>query len=698
VRGRALSDLVVASRPLSWVNTALPFVAAAYDVERGLTPLIVLGALYFLVPFNLLMYGVNDVYDYASDLANPRKGSLEGGLLPPDRRRLTWSAIAITNVPLLVVLAILAPAAGTVAVLSAVVAAVIYSAPPLRTKERPFADSVTSALHFVLPAAAGFLVAGLPAGELPWLILGGFLAWGIASHALGAIQDIAYDRAAGIGSIASALGARPTAVVAMAGYGIAVVAALALGGLAVAAAAVLALYLLLPLGILLSPTEAQARRSWRSFLSLNLLAGFVITLVLLRHWGLSATTAQELLAGTAVAAAAISLLQVLANEIVLGRARTRGRGTGEGGSSRRDAERRHTGAGEAGARTPSRLTVVVPCRDEAARLPGVIAALAAQDHRALEIIVVDDGSTDGSADVARRELATNRPAAGHDRVIDAGPKPPGWSGKSWACAAGFREAATDRVLFLDADTIPAPPACRILAEVSERTGAGLVSGVSTFAMPTAREQIGLSGFVMAIFGFLPLWLLDLASGRPSSIAFGYGPLLLVERGAYERSGGHGASPASQREDIDLARTFARAGESIRLVRAADLAVTRHYPAGWGALRAWRRLGLAYAGGSYTGLIATVAWELASWLLPIVVPVLGLLLADAYLTQAGLVALGLLIAFRVVLGAAERQPPAAILWHPVTAVATIAFQLLSLVDGLRGIAPIWRGRPLEEQVP
>ncbi len=346
-----LRAVLAASRPISWVNTALPFLAAAYEVERGLTPVVILGALYFLVPFNVLMYGVNDVYDYASDLANPRKQSIEGALVPPDRRRLMWAAVAVTNVPFLVALALLAPPAGTAAIVAAAAAAWIYSAPPLRTKERPFLDSLTSASHFVLPAIAGFLVAGLAPADLPWAVLGGFLAWGVASHAIGAIQDVAYDRAAGIGSIATAIGARPTAWVALGGYLLAVAAALSLGmPYGAVAAAVLALFLLLPIAVLCSPTEAQARRAWRSFLGLNPVAGFILTLLLLRHWGLSSDPVAAVWTGATIGVVALVLANLVLTELVVRR-----------GPPLPGTDEARLGRG--GWLPP--LTVVVPVRDEA---------------------------------------------------------------------------------------------------------------------------------------------------------------------------------------------------------------------------------------------------------------------------------------------------------------------------------------------
>src|SRR6478736_1569849 len=88
-RSSAIIDLFTASRPLSWVNTAFPFAAAYLLTTREVDVAFIVGTLFFLVPYNLAMYGVNDVFDYASDAANPRKGGAEGALLTPARHRAT---------------------------------------------------------------------------------------------------------------------------------------------------------------------------------------------------------------------------------------------------------------------------------------------------------------------------------------------------------------------------------------------------------------------------------------------------------------------------------------------------------------------------------------------------------------------------------------------------------------------------------
>jgi hypothetical protein len=134
---------------------------------------------------------------------------------------------------------------------------------------------------------------------------------------------------------------------------------------------------------------------------------------------------------------------------------------------------------------------------------------------------------------------------------------------------------------------------------------------------------------------------------------------------------------------------------VHLVHAADLAATRHYPDGTGALRAWRRVFVAYGGGNLAVAIAGIAGTVVCWLLPLLLPILGALSRDTVMTTGGLAALGLLAAFRVLLAWRERQPLASILLHPVTVIATLGAMLLSLLDAVRGTPATWRGRPYEE---
>ena len=106
-----MPELIKASRPFSWINTALPFLAAAI-VAGPRTPqavaAVAVGFLYFLGPYNLAMYGLNDLYDYESDRLNPRKGgSVEGAVLALGARRKVWLAVAVANLPLVARLSVL---------------------------------------------------------------------------------------------------------------------------------------------------------------------------------------------------------------------------------------------------------------------------------------------------------------------------------------------------------------------------------------------------------------------------------------------------------------------------------------------------------------------------------------------------------------------------------------------------------------
>lgn len=277
-----VTAVLAASRPVSWVNTAFPFGLAYLLAGGGLDWLFWAGVIFFLIPYNIAMYGINDVFDYESDIRNPRKGGVEGAVLPKQMHRPLLWASGITTVPFLIVMYVAGTWASALWLTVAVVAVVAYSAPPMRFKERPVVDSVTSAAHFVLPAVVGATITGEGVGAFFWLAASAFFLWGMASHALGAVQDVRADREGGLSSIATTFGARATVRLAAAAYLGATLLIFALPSPAWIIGVAGAGYVVNTLRFwsITDDTCEEVNRAWRVFLWLNYLVGAIVTITL----------------------------------------------------------------------------------------------------------------------------------------------------------------------------------------------------------------------------------------------------------------------------------------------------------------------------------------------------------------------------------------------------------------------------------
>lgn len=281
--GSIVRQLFVSSRPVSWINTAYPFAAAYLMTTREIDATLIIGTLFFLVPYNLAMYGINDVFDYESDLRNPRKGGAHGAVLDRRMHRVTLWAAGVLCLPFVVYLVVVGSPLTWLVLALSLFFVVFYSAPPLRLKERPFFDSATSSIHFFSPAVYGLVLADA-AWTLPLVaLIAAFALWGVASHAFGAVQDVVADREAGIASIATARGARWTVRFALTCYAVAGVAMLATDWPGPLAAVLVVPYLVTvwPYRSIADADSAAATAGWRRFLWLNQLSGFVVTLLLI---------------------------------------------------------------------------------------------------------------------------------------------------------------------------------------------------------------------------------------------------------------------------------------------------------------------------------------------------------------------------------------------------------------------------------
>ena len=284
---KALVTLFWSSRPVSWVNTAFPFFAAYLFVSERIDLTLILGTLFFLIPYNFLMYGINDVFDYESDLRNPRKGGIEGALLDPKYHALTiWASVSFSAV--FVVYLLLVGSWEANLWLGFTLAAVLaYSVPKLRFKERPFLDSFTSAVHFVGPMVYGLVLAGSSIADATVMaVIAAFMGWGMASHAFGAVQDVRADREAGIKSVATQIGARNTVRFAFALYIVSALVVMSIGWHGVVASLAVVPYLVI-ISPYLNITDANCEKAnggWKKFIWLNFAAGALISLVVINYF------------------------------------------------------------------------------------------------------------------------------------------------------------------------------------------------------------------------------------------------------------------------------------------------------------------------------------------------------------------------------------------------------------------------------
>jgi len=276
-----LKALTVSSRPLSWVNTAFPFAAAYFIATERFDVVFFVGTVFFLIPYNVLMYGINDVYDYESDLRNPRKGGAEGGLLPPSLHRPMVLTSGMLTAPFVLWLGWQGSPWSWLVLAVSLFLVIAYSVPPLRFKEIPFLDSVTSSAHFVTPAVYGLALGDASVEMTGVTLLAAFFLWGMGSHAFGAVQDVESDRQAGIGSIATVISAKGAVRFSLANY-------LAAGVLLLftpspfpmmALAVVPYVAAVLPFWQVTDDNARSAHAGWRWFLAINFLAGAIVTLV-----------------------------------------------------------------------------------------------------------------------------------------------------------------------------------------------------------------------------------------------------------------------------------------------------------------------------------------------------------------------------------------------------------------------------------
>lgn len=235
-----------------------------------------------------------------------------------------------------------------------------------------------------------------------------------------------------------------------------------------------------------------------------------------------------------------------------------------------------------GKATPSRVnptglemvSVLVPARNEARNIRRCLESLLAQDYPLMEVLVLDDGSTDETPEIVA-EMARRNPRL---RLIPGQLLPPGWIGKNFACHQLAQEARGQWFLFTDADTVHHPQTVSWALTAAKENQADLVTLIPHAVTHTFGEQLLLPIIPFGILGLFPLALG--ARLRIPALTMAIGTFLLFRREAYERIGGHAAVRGEIAEDVVLARRVRRHGGRVVLLDGADYLDVHFYRGFW----------------------------------------------------------------------------------------------------------------------
>jgi len=350
------------------------------------------------------------------------------------------------------------------------------------------------------------------------------------------------------------------------------------------------------------------------------------------------------------------------------------------------------------------VSILVPARNEARNIEACVASLLAQDYPRCQIVVLDDGSDDGTGELVRALGLSEE--SGSRTLLHGQALPAGWVGKNWACHQLSQRARGEYFFFTDADTVHAPGTVRAAVACAREQRADLLSAWPRLLTGTLGEQLVVPMILVLGMVLYPHWLVlwlqahpDRAARLPARwlrmLGAANGQCLFFTRAAYERLGGHWARRDHLVEDVAFGRAVAeRMGEGMRLWNCEALSFS--------TVRMYRSLGETWEGftkniwpafeGRHGGFLLVGVWQAAVFLYPFLA-----LCGPAAWRPYALAEVGLIYAIRLLLTVRFRTSWRGALLHPLGHALALAIGLNSWRRSA-GDGVLWKGRRYRPGAP
>lgn len=337
------------------------------------------------------------------------------------------------------------------------------------------------------------------------------------------------------------------------------------------------------------------------------------------------------------------------------------------------------------------VSVLVPARNEEQVLDGFIRNILASRGVQLELVVLDDASTDSTAQRVS-QWSDRDPRV---RLVHGKKLPQGWCGKQHACYQLAESARFDTLLFLDADVTVQPDAIARSVAFLNRSKVDLGSGFPHQETPTVAGWLLLPLIHFILLGYLPLSRSRLSNDP--SLAAGCGQLFVTTRSAYDKAGGHAAIKSSLHDGIMLPRAFRKAGLQTDIFDASTIASCRMYETNRDVLQGITKNATEGIGAPRTIVPFTILLGGG-----VVAPALLLICILSGISQSWIVITaifpGLILSYfpRLITLNRFKQSAGSVFFHPLAVGIFLAVQWFALGRRLLGIKTSWKGRSLKPQ--